>query len=62
MPSPPKQAHNTCLNKPVESEIELAYCLEQASNNPRPMVAITGTDGKTTTTLLAAAMINSAGV
>lgn len=50
------------LNKPVESEIELAYCLEQASNNPRPMVAITGTDGKTTTTLLAAAMINSAGV
>jgi len=49
------------LNKPVESEIELAYCFEQATKNPRPMVAITGTDGKTTTTLMAAAMINTAG-
>ena len=44
------------------SEIELAYRWEQdRAGGPRPMVAITGTDGKTTTTLLAAAMIRASG-
>lgn len=44
------------------SEIELAYRFEQQrQGGPRPMVAITGTDGKTTTTLMAAAILHSAG-
>lgn len=43
------------------SEIELAYRSEQASTRPRPIVAITGTDGKTTTTLMAAAMMSASG-
>jgi len=45
----------------VVSEIELAYRHEQASGSPRPVVAITGTDGKTTTTLMAAAMMSASG-
>ncbi len=44
------------------SEIELAYRYErQRPGGPRPMLAVTGTDGKTTTTLLAAAMLEVAG-
>lgn len=50
------------LHKPVMSEIELAYQFEQQSSSSRPMVAVTGTDGKTTTTLMAAAMLNAAGL
>ena len=49
------------MQKPVMSEIELAYQIEQQTSSPRPMVAVTGTDGKTTTTLMAAAILNSAG-
>jgi UDP-N-acetylmuramoylalanine--D-glutamate ligase len=45
----------------IVSEIELAYRSEQASGTPRPIVAITGTDGKTTTTLMAAAMMSASG-
>lgn len=45
----------------VVSEIELAYRYEQASGEPRPIVAVTGTDGKTTTTLMAAAMLSASG-
>jgi UDP-N-acetylmuramoylalanine--D-glutamate ligase len=45
------------------SEIELAYRWEQERpGGPRPMLAITGTDGKTTTTLLAVEMLRAAGV
>ena len=45
------------------SEIELAYRWEQdREGGPRPMVAITGTDGKTTTTLLAVEMLRAAGL
>lgn len=44
------------------SEIELAYRWEQQrAGGPRPMLGITGTDGKTTTTLLATAMIRESG-
>jgi UDP-N-acetylmuramoylalanine--D-glutamate ligase len=48
---------------PLRSEIELAYRWEQERpGGARPMIAITGTDGKTTTTLMAAAMLDAAGV
>ena len=42
---------------PVIAEIELAY-----QNSPTPVIGITGTNGKTTTTELVAAMLTSAGV
>ena len=48
------------------SEIELAYRWEQerpaALGGPRPILAITGTDGKTTTTELTVAILRAAGV
>ncbi len=48
---------------PVCSEIELAYRWEQdRPGGPRPILAVTGTDGKTTTCLLAATMLTAAGV
>lgn len=47
----------------VVSEIELAYRWEQErSGGPRPMLTVTGTDGKTTTTLLAVEMLAAGGV
>jgi UDP-N-acetylmuramoylalanine--D-glutamate ligase len=49
--------------KPIRTEIDLAYEWEQQrSGGPRPMLAVTGTDGKTTTTMMAAAMLRCAGV
>jgi UDP-N-acetylmuramoylalanine--D-glutamate ligase len=46
----------------VVSEIELAYEWEQErAGGARPMLAVTGTDGKTTTTLLGVAMLEAAG-
>ncbi|MDJ0770213.1 MAG: UDP-N-acetylmuramoyl-L-alanine--D-glutamate ligase [Ilumatobacter sp.] len=48
---------------PVHSEIELAYEWEQERpGGPRPILAITGTDGKTTTTELTVAILRAAGV
>jgi UDP-N-acetylmuramoylalanine--D-glutamate ligase len=48
---------------PVLSEIELAYRWEQERpQGPRPILAITGTDGKTTTTELTVAILRAAGV
>ena len=47
----------------VVSELELAYEWEQGRpGGPRPMLAVTGTDGKTTTTLWAVEMLGAAGV
>lgn len=47
---------------PIRTEIDLAYLWEQErEGGPRPMLAVTGTDGKTTTTLLAAHMADVAG-
>ena len=46
----------------ISSELELAYNIEeQRDGGPRPMLGITGTDGKTTTTLMTAAMLHAAG-
>lgn len=46
----------------VISELELAYRWEQErSGGPRPMLAITGTDGKTSTTKMAVAILQAAG-
>ena len=50
------------LDVEVLSEIELAYRWEQDRRPaPRPMVGITGTDGKTTTTLMAREILIAAG-
>ena len=47
----------------LASEIELAYEWEQdRPGGPRPMLTVTGTDGKTTTTLWAVEMLAAAGV
>ena len=49
--------------RPVQSELELAYRWEQERpGGPRPMLAVTGTDGKTTTTLWAVEMLAAGGV
>ena len=46
----------------VVSEIELAYRWEQErAGGPRPVLAITGTDGKTTTTDMTVAILRAAG-
>ena len=51
------------VGRPVVSEIELAYVWEQQrSDGARPILALTGTDGKTTTTLLTVAMLEAGGV
>lgn len=50
------------VGRPVRTEIDLAYEWEQERpGGPRPMLAVTGTDGKTTTTLLAAHIVATAG-
>jgi len=47
----------------IVSEIELAYRWEQARpGGPRPMLAVTGTDGKTTTTLMTVEVLRAAGL
>lgn len=46
---------------PIVSELELAYDIEESATTRRPMLGITGTDGKTTTTLMTQAMLTSAG-
>ncbi len=49
--------------RPIRTEIDLAYEWEQQRiGGPRPMLAVTGTDGKTTTTMMAAAMLRCAGL
>lgn len=48
---------------PVRSELDLAYEWEQRRpGGPRPILAVTGTDGKTTTTLMTTHLLTSAGV
>jgi UDP-N-acetylmuramoylalanine--D-glutamate ligase len=51
------------LGKPLRTELDLAYEWEQErAGGPRPMLGVTGTDGKTTTTLMAAEMLRCAGL
>lgn len=48
---------------PVRTELELAYRWEQERpGGPRPILAVTGTDGKTTTTELTVAILRAAGL
>jgi UDP-N-acetylmuramoylalanine--D-glutamate ligase len=48
--------------RPLRTEIDLAYEWEQQrAGGPRPMLAVTGTDGKTTTTMLTAHILDTAG-
>jgi UDP-N-acetylmuramoylalanine--D-glutamate ligase len=48
--------------RPILSELDLAWTWEQQRpGGPRPMLAITGTDGKTTASLMATAMANASG-
>ncbi len=55
-------SESRALEVPLMSEIEVAYRFEQERDGgPRPMVGVTGTDGKTTTTLMAAAILTKAG-
>ncbi|MEO8163035.1 MAG: UDP-N-acetylmuramoyl-L-alanine--D-glutamate ligase [Ilumatobacteraceae bacterium] len=55
-------SESRALQIPLMSEIEVAYRIEQERDGgPRPMVGVTGTDGKTTTTLMAAAILTKAG-
>lgn len=50
------------LGLTISSELELAYNIEeQRGLQARAMIGVTGTDGKTTTTLMAAAMLQAAG-
>lgn len=47
----------------IRSEIDIAYEWEQSRDRgARPVLAITGTDGKTTTTMLTAAILRTAGL
>ena len=47
----------------IVSELELAYRWEQQRpSGPRPILAVTGTDGKTTTTKLAVHLLEAAGL
>ncbi len=51
------------LGVEICSELEIAYRYERDSpSGPRPMVGITGTDGKTTTTMMTAAILEWAGL
>lgn len=47
---------------PLKSELDLAYEWEMLrASGPRPMLAVTGTDGKTTTVTMVDAMLRTAG-
>jgi len=48
--------------KSLKTELDIAYEWEsQRAGGPRPMLAVTGTDGKTTTVMMAEAILQAAG-
>jgi UDP-N-acetylmuramoylalanine--D-glutamate ligase len=50
------------LDTPLRTELDLAYEWEQErAGGARPMIAVTGTDGKTTTTFMVASLLSAAG-
>lgn len=63
---PPRSAVITralATGVPVRTEIDIACEWEQSRpGGPRPVLAVTGTDGKTTTTMLTAALLRGAGL
>ena len=63
MPHTPRYKGIVALAATVVSEVELFYRLDRAANNGagHPIAAITGTDGKTTTTLWLAHLLREAG-
>lgn len=64
MPHTPRFAGIRALATAVLSEVELFYRLDRAANGGlgHPILAITGTDGKTTTTLWTAHLLETAGI
>ena len=69
VPSPGVPEHHRLIEMAVaagvalRTEIDVAYEWEQGRpGGPRPMLAITGTDGKTTVTTLTAAMLEASGL
>jgi UDP-N-acetylmuramoylalanine--D-glutamate ligase len=63
MPHTPRYKGIAALASAVVSEVELFYRLDRAANQGagHPIAAITGTDGKTTTTLWVAHLLREAG-
>ena len=68
VPSPGVPEHHRVIvaaraaGTPVLSELDLAWTWEQRRpGGARPMLAVTGTDGKTTVTLMAEAMLQASG-
>lgn len=62
-PTSPLLAAAKAHGVPVIGDVELAWCADQDGcfGTPRTWVVITGTNGKTTTTAMAAAMVQQAG-
>lgn len=62
-PYSPVMRRALCLGREVVSEVELAWRLQADSCHPdRPWLAITGTDGKTTTVGMTTAVLTAAGL
>lgn len=69
VPAPGVPPHNRIIAAavaagiPVRSEIDIAYEWEQSRTaGPRPVLGVTGTDGKTTTTMLVSHLLRTAGM
>jgi UDP-N-acetylmuramoylalanine--D-glutamate ligase len=61
-PDAPALAWAAARGVPVMGDVELAWRLRDARGEAAEWIAVTGTNGKTTTTRLATAMLNEAGI